>query len=210
MTLAADPDRAAKVLKLSERQRALALADNATLRDAPTMPAIDRYTGVLFDALDAGSLAPEARAWLHAHAFIQTALLGPVRALDAIPSYRLAAAASLPDLPPLKRHWGTATTEALDREVDGLVIDLRSEAYVALGPVPDGAVSTYVRVVTDAGDGTARALNHFNKKAKGQLTRALAETGPVLRAPADLVAWARGAGFDMRSGARTGETELVV
>src|SRR5690606_16747420 len=47
--LAADPDRAAKVLKLSERQRPAAIADNASLETAPTMPAIDRYTGVLYD-----------------------------------------------------------------------------------------------------------------------------------------------------------------
>ena len=53
------------------------------------------------------------------------------------------------------------------------VLDLRSEAYVALGPVPASVTSVYVRVVTrQRRDGAVRALNHFNKHAKGALVRA--------------------------------------
>ncbi len=207
--LAADPDRTAAVLKLSERQRSAAIADNAALRSGPTMAAMDRYTGVLFDALDAASLEPAGRAWLGRNAFIHTAPFGPVRAIDEIPSYRLAAGASLPGLPPLKRVWARAVTEALAHEARPLVIDLRSQAYVALGPVPSGVASTYIRVVMDQADGTTRALNHFNKKAKGVLTRRLAEERPGLRTIDELIEWAREAGLRMRSGATDGETELV-
>nr|WP_105567711.1 peroxide stress protein YaaA [Microbacterium halophytorum] len=210
VALAADPDRAARVLKLSERQRAAAVSDNASLLHSPTMAAIDRYTGVLFDALDASTLDAPARAWLGARAFIHTAPFGPVRALDPIPSYRLAAGASLPDLPPLKRLWAPAVTEALEREAHPLVIDLRSQAYVALGPVPEGLASTYVRVVTDTADGSTRALNHFNKKAKGEFARRIAVDRPELATADDLIAWAAGAGIRMRPGAARGETELVV
>ena len=60
------------------------------------MAAIDRYTGVLYDALDAASLDASARRWLGRHVLIHSAPLGPVGALDRIPAYRLGAAASLP------------------------------------------------------------------------------------------------------------------
>lgn len=208
VALAADPDACARVLKLSPRQLG-AIADNAALRTSPTMPAADRYTGVLFDALDAGTFDPAARSWLGAHVLIHTAPFGPVGALDAVPAYRLAAGTSLPGLPPLRRLWAEPTTAALSA-VAGLVIDLRSEAYAALGPVPETVASTYVRVVTEGPDGATRALNHFNKKAKGELTRLLCLRRPELASVADLIAWGSEAGVALRPGERPGETELVV
>lgn len=212
VALADDPGMAARVPRLSERQLPV-IADNAALREAPTMPAIDRYTGVLFDALSADTLDTAARRWLGTHALIHTAPFGPVGALDPIPGYRLAAGTALPGVPPLRRHWAEAVSTALT-ETPQPVIDLRSEAYVALGPVPSGLDSTYVRVVSDGPDGATRALNHFNKKAKGELVRRLAVDRPGLSSVDDLIAWAGTAGLSMRARTHHGrnrtETELVV
>lgn len=205
VALSADPDEAQRVLKLSARQRG-DIAHNAALRAAPTMPAVDRYTGVLYDALDAASLDAAARDWLGAHVRIHSAPFGPVGALDGIPVYRLAAGASLPGVAPLRRHWADATSAALAEAGEDLVLDLRSEAYVALGPVPATVPSVYVRVVTETG----RALNHFNKKSKGLLVRALAETRPRVHSVEELVAWASSNGRVIRTGGRSGEVELVV
>ncbi|MFT4052281.1 MAG: peroxide stress protein YaaA [Microbacterium sp.] len=208
VALCADEEAAARVLKLSARQRG-EIAVNRALRTAPTLPAIDRYTGVLFDALDAGVLPPAARRWLGAHVAIQSAPFGLVGALDAIPAYRLAAGTSLPGLPPLRRVWADATTAALAQRDPRFVLDLRSEAYAALGPVPGGIRQAYLRVVTEDGGGAVRALNHFNKHAKGDLVRRLATSRPRIASVATLLAWAREAGLEMRPGA-AGEVELVV
>jgi len=202
VALAGDPAQAQRVLKLSDRQ-AGEIEHNRMLRTAPTMPAADRYTGVLFDALDATSLAGPARRWLGAHVLIHSAPFGPIGALDRIPAYRLAAGTSLPGIRPLRRHWAEATSAALDD--GGFVLDLRSEAYVALGPIPDAVASEYVRVVTPTG----RALNHFNKKAKGELVRMLAVARPRLGSTPALLRWADGAGVVLRR-AETGILELVV
>ncbi|MDL9980493.1 YaaA family protein [Microbacterium sp. ASV49] len=209
VALSADAEEAARVLKLSERQRP-EIAVNAAMRTAPTMPAVDRYTGVLFDALDAGTLDAASRRWLGAHVLIHSAPLGPVGALDAIPSYRLAANTSLPGVAALKRHWAAAVTAAVAAASPSFVLDLRSEAYAALGPVPDGVPSRYVRVVAEGPDGTARALNHFNKHAKGALVRALAQARPRATTAAGLLRWAEEAGFVLRPGAAPGELDLVV
>ncbi|MFK0401487.1 YaaA family protein [Microbacterium sp. NPDC090225] len=207
--LAADEDHARRVLKLSARQ-AGDIAHNRMLRTATTMPAIDRYTGVLFDALDARSLSAASRRWLGEHVWIHSAPFGPVGALDGIPPYRLAAGTTLPGLIAMRRHWADATSAALAEAAPAFVLDLRSEAYTALGPIPSSVPSAYVRVVTDDGDGGARALNHFNKKSKGQLVRALAESRPRIGSVRSLLSWALKHDIVLR---RTGDDrvlELVV
>lgn len=207
VALSADEQAALKALKLSERQRG-EVAANAALRTAPTMPAVDRYTGVLFDALDAASLDDAARGWLGAHVMIHSAPFGPVSALDAIPAYRLAAGARLPGLAPLRRIWAEPVTAGIAAVAPAFVLDLRSEAYVALGPLPPGVDSAYVRVVSAGPDGTVRALNHFNKRAKGELVRLLATDRPVIPSAGALREWAESAGLQLRPGA-PGEIELV-
>ncbi len=208
IALSTDEDEAARVLKLSAKRRH-EIGDNAALRTAPTMPAIDRYTGVLFDALDAGSLDAAARSWLSRHVAIHSAPFGPIGALDGIPAYRLAAGTSVPGLPALRRVWADAVTSALSTWAPSFVLDLRSEAYAALGPVPPGVDGSYVRVVTGGGEGPVRALNHFNKHAKGELVRSLAMAAPRLDSLSDFVAWADDSGWVVREGA-PGEMDLVV
>jgi cytoplasmic iron level regulating protein YaaA (DUF328/UPF0246 family) len=203
--LAGDAALAQRVLKLSERQLG-EIAHNRALRVAPTMPAVDRYTGVLYDALGAASLPGEARDWLGRHVWVHSAPFGPVGALDQIPSYRLAAGASLPGVAPLRRHWAARVTAAIEQAQPRFVLDLRSEAYVALGPVPASVPSVYVRVVTAQG----RALNHFNKKAKGELVRALAEEQPRVNSFDTLRIWAAAREIELRADVKPGVVELVV
>lgn len=205
--LSADPSRAAQVLKLGPTQLH-EVAVNAVVRTSPTMAAVDRYTGVLYDALDAGSLDPAGRRWLGAHVLIHTAPLGPVGSLDRIPAYRLGAGAALPGAPPLRRLWSAPVSQAIAGMSPAFVLDMRSEAYAALGPVPASVRSVYVRVVSRDGNGAARALNHFNKHAKGAFVRALAEHRPRIGSLCALRSWAEGRGWTLREGSRPGEVEL--
>ncbi|MFT4137328.1 YaaA family protein [Microbacterium sp.] len=206
--LSADEDRAARVLRLGARQRG-EIADNAALRAAPTMAAVDRYAGVLYDALQARTLPAAARRWLGAHVLIHSAPFGPVGALDGIPPYRLAAGTALPGVPALRRLWAGAVTDALGGTGASFVLDLRSAAYAALGPVPADLPHEVVRVVTEGADGAVRALNHFNKHAKGAFVRALALDRPRIGSAAALERWASGAGWMLRHG-DGGAFELVV
>ena len=208
VALAGDPEAARRVLKLGVTQADEA-SINAHLRTGPTLPAVDRYTGVLYDALDAASLDTAARRWLGAHALIHSAPWGPVGALDRLPAYRLGAGASLPGIPPLRRVWADAVTTTL-AGTSAFLLDLRSEAYVALGPLPPGAASAYVRVVTEGPGGRVRALNHFNKHAKGAFVRALATQRPRVSSRAGLLRWADRAGWRLRDGEEPRILPLVV
>ena len=168
--LAQNPDQAAKALGLGKRN----LADieaNLELLTAPTMPALQRYTGVLYDALDFDSLSPAAIERAKEQLFIQSALFGLLPAMEQIPYYRLSAGSKLPGIN-LKQIW-TAAHEAVWPRMVGPILDLRSKSYVELNPVPAGRESRFVEVMDDSG----RALNHFNKKAKGVFVRAALEQG---------------------------------
>lgn len=208
VALSGDEEEAVRVLKLSAGQRG-EVAVNAALREGPTLSAVDRYTGVLYDALGAHALDAASRRWLGAHVLIHSAPFGPVGALDRIPAYRLAAGGVLPGVPPLRRHWADAVTAALAAAAPRFILDLRSEAYAALGPVPAGVGSAYVRVVTETDGGAARALNHFNKHAKGELVRALASERPRISSTEAFLRWADDAGHVVRPG-RPGEIDLFV
>ncbi len=205
VAVAADPVATAKALKVSAKQAHAASNANAMLRDAPALPAIERYTGVLFDALESATLAPAARAWVDENVFVHSAPFGPVVASDLLPDYRMSANATIAALGPLKRFWAAATTAALETIAGEFVLDLRSEAYVALGPVPAQATSVFARFVTDGPDGP-RALNHFNKKAKGELVRDLASTQARPASVHEIIEWGADNGWRMFET----DTELVV
>ncbi|PZQ91829.1 MAG: peroxide stress protein YaaA [Leifsonia xyli] len=203
--LARDPEASRVALKLGPTQAGEA-ERNRRIRRSPVLPALDRYDGVLYDALDAATLPDEARSFAHEHLAIASALFGLTRALDPIPAYRLSADSRMPGVS-LKQLW-TSPIAAVVAARPGLVLDLRSEAYAALGPAPRREDSVFVRVVTDAG-GRRRALNHFNKAGKGHLTRALLLAGIVHPDVASLTAWAAGEGIRLEPGA-PGELDLVV
>src|SRR3954447_21302611 len=146
------------------------IARNSALWTSPTMPAVQRYTGVLYDALDVGSMTRAQRARAGRRLAVGSALFGPARGDDPIPAYRLSAGSSLPGLPTLRALWRPALSPVL-AAVDELVVDLRSGSYAALAPVA-GAVT--VEVLSERPDGTRSVVSHFNKAHKGRVARLLA------------------------------------
>jgi cytoplasmic iron level regulating protein YaaA (DUF328/UPF0246 family) len=182
-------------------------ARNRVVTTSPTMAAIDRYDGVLFDELDAASLPGSARRFAAGHLAIASALFGLSAALDPIPGYRLSHDSRLPGTT-LGKIWRAPLAATLAADL-GLILDLRSEGYAALGPAPDRSDSVYVRVVSEGGDGRKRALNHFNKKGKGAFTRRLLLAEIDHPDVASLLAWASAEGIRLEAGA-PGEVELVV
>ncbi len=195
---------ASVALKLGPTQ-AHELERNRVLQIAPTMPALDRFDGVLFEGLGASTLSAHARAFAAGHLAIGSALFGLVRAEDRIPAYRLSPDSQLPRLP-LKPLWVRPLSAVLAAE-PGMILDLRSEAYAALGPRPVRLESWYLRVVSEGADGRRRALNHFNKKGKGEFTRALLEAAIDHADAGSLVAWASAVGIRLEA---SGDRELTL
>jgi len=194
--LSRDREASLSALKLGPRS-ADEVERNVLVQGSPTLRALERYTGVLYDPIGAQALTDEQWSWATEHVVVHSALFGLVGAADPIPAYRLSHDSRLPGAT-LKRRWREPVSTAL-AESGEFVVDLRSEGYVGLGPAPADR-SAFVRVVSDAG-GRRRALNHFNKKAKGLFVAALLQDRPELASPGDLHDWAAARGIRLEPGA---------
>jgi uncharacterized protein len=198
--LAADVTASRQALGISPRQDD-EVARNAALWRSPTLPALRRYTGVLFDALDAGSLHGAAAARARSRLVVGSALFGLLRADDPVPAYRLSAGSALPGRPTLVARWKPLLEPLLAVLASGeLVVDLRSGSYAALGRVP-GAVT--VNVLAERPDGTRAVVSHHNKAHKGRLARILAASRAEPVDAAGVAALARRAGLRVERPAPT-------
>lgn len=175
----------------------------AALRSAPTMPALLRYTGVLYEALDVPGLPRSARARAADRLLIASSLFGMVAGHDAVPAYRLSAGSALPGLPGLPAFWRPHLAAVMNN-LDRPIVDLRSGAYAAFAPIPD-AIS--VRVVTENAAGQRSVVSHFNKATKGLLARALVTSRAEIATIVAVARVARKAGLRVE---RTGPLSLEI
>jgi cytoplasmic iron level regulating protein YaaA (DUF328/UPF0246 family) len=191
-----NPRRAAEVLGLGPTQ-ADALAVDAALATEPAARADAVYTGVLFSALDLPSLDQDARARADASIAVASALFGLLRPSDRIPAYRLSGTVSLPRLGPVAGRWRPVLPGVIaDAAGEGLVVDLRSGTYVALGRPPAEIAdrTTSLRVLHEHG-GQRKVVSHFNKATKGRIVRDLLAAGADPRTVDDLESALRDLGW---------------
>ena len=176
---------------LDDSRRRVLRAARRGIADAPTLPAMQRYTGVLYRELDWASLPAPARRRGDSGVLIVSGLWGVVAPRDPIPDYKLKMSASLPRLGKLSTWWRPRLTAALaDHLRDCVVWDLLpNEHAAAWDPVAVAAKRRLaVRVVDDAG----RTVGHWNKLVKGALARRILVEG--LDDPAPLDGWVHGSG----------------
>jgi cytoplasmic iron level regulating protein YaaA (DUF328/UPF0246 family) len=186
------------------REAVWSASGNDEILKAPTMRAIDRYTGTLFGAIHGRGLkgtptehnnltaAEVSRA--KSTVLIQSAMFGLIPATDLIPEYKLSPSKSINGLN-LKKHWAQAHLAIWPRLTGGVIVDLRSKAYAELAPIPEDVEHFVVTVEVEYPDGARRTLNHFNKKAKGQLVRAALTAKKAPETIVELKACARRAGL---------------
>jgi cytoplasmic iron level regulating protein YaaA (DUF328/UPF0246 family) len=152
------------------------IARNLDLDRAPATPAREVYTGVLYDALDIGSLSPAAKRRAGRWVVVVSALYGAIRLGDAVAPYRLAMGVDLPGVGPLAKAWRPHLDAVLPHAAGkGCIVDCRSAAYVsAWTPGPDLA-DRWAAV-------TVPGASHMAKHTRGLVARHLLETGADPRA----------------------------
>ena len=147
----------------------------------PTLAAIDRYTGVLYGALDHRTLPAVSRRRLDRQVRILSGLWGVVAPADAIPDYKLKMGVALGRLGKLSTWWRPGVTAALAPEIAGRAVWdlLPNEHRAAWGPDLSGGAGSPLTVISvrfaDAvrrGDHVELvAVAHWNKLLKGALVR---------------------------------------
>jgi cytoplasmic iron level regulating protein YaaA (DUF328/UPF0246 family) len=175
--------------ELGGRREEILDALDPTLREAPTAPAAELYTGVLFKRLELPKLAARARRQV----LIASAFWGVVRPDDRIPHYRLPLKEKLDGIGPLAKFWRPVLAEALPDEEGELIVDMRSGAYSAMWK-PRRAELLPVRAFSES-NGERKAVSHMAKAVRGDVARALLEAKKAPADPEGAAAIAESAGF---------------
>lgn len=176
-SLAGGEGAAGRLLAARGPHLARALSEWDELDEAPTLAAEQRYTGVMWRALDPASLGPAARRRLRAWTLVPSGLWGVSALTDGLPPHRLRMGVSVPPLGPLAAFWRPLVSPVIGaRAGRGWVIDLLPDEHAAavdhdaLGP------ARLVRIDLVA-PGRGRAIGHAGKALKGALARAIVIAG---------------------------------
>jgi uncharacterized protein len=154
-----------------------AVAASATRKGAPTRPAMERYTGVLYKELDWASLTAAARRRGAMQVRVVSGLWGLVAPDDPIPHYKLKMSASLEGLGRLATWWRPRLAPVVAARVDGaLVWDLLPNEHEAA--MDWSLAAPAQRVTMRFVDGEGRTVSHWNKLLKGSLVRWLLTVQP--------------------------------
>ena len=144
--------------------------------DKPT-PAMNVYAGVLYQALDWGSLSPAAKKRGETALAIISAKYGVVRATQRIESYK-------------EKIDNKAMREPVAASLDpiktGLIVDCRSSTYKTVWHSPVD-ITVEVRVSTVV-DGVRTVVTHMSKKTRGEIARWLLQSRSMPKTPEDLYA----------------------
>lgn len=180
------------------------LAANAKVLTSRTMPAIERYAGIVYDGLAVDTLSAEARRIADTGVLIFSGLFGVLRGKDPVPAYRVPGKAVLPGLGIASTYWkpflDQALPELLGSARSGPIIDLRSTDYMAMWtPTPGLRERTVqIRVLSVRPDGSRGVVSYSSKLGKGKLAQALLEraaAGQVVSGAEDIAeAWLKQGG----------------
>lgn len=160
---------------------------NRRLHTEPSKPALEVYTGVLYDALGHESLSAHARDRARRTVVIISALWGAVTPADRIPAYRLSMGSKAAPRGTLAAWWRSELKPVLDDVSRGqLVIDCRSSTYAAAWKAPVENTVT-VRVERERG-GKRQVVSHMAKHYRGKVARTLLEAGDDPASPEEMAA----------------------
>lgn len=155
-----------------------ATAAGATVRRAPTMPAMERYTGVLYKELAWATLPAGARRRGERRVRIVSGLWGLVAPTDPVPHYRLKMSAAVGDLGRLASWWRPRLASLLAERATGAVVwDLLPNEHEAA--MDWSGCEPAQRITVRFLDAEGRTVSHWNKLLKGSLVRWLLTEQPA-------------------------------
>jgi cytoplasmic iron level regulating protein YaaA (DUF328/UPF0246 family) len=171
---------------------------NHDLPNKPVAPAMEVYTGVLFDAIGINSLSKSALKNFSRDAYVVSALFGLISVNDQIPAYRLSGSAKLPKVGSMASSWNEPVANVLG-SANAFIIDLRSGTYQKLGQIPAVAAPNAVvpRILQKMPSGPPKIVSHHNKATKGRIVRAIAQSGKALKSVDELAEVIAGLGADV-------------
>ncbi|MGC2939683.1 MULTISPECIES: YaaA family protein [unclassified Brevibacterium] len=161
---------------------------NTVLDEIPCAPALLTYSGVLYEAMDAGDLVAKAdgddslRERLR-DVQVFSALFGRVHGLDEIPAYRLAMKTDLGTLGKLTSFWKPVLAKSCPLDPAEVALDCRSSDYRSVWPGPHEQIVTMGAV--SVSEGKRRVVSHWAKFYRGEFAGRLLSDGRPLPGTVD-------------------------
>lgn len=163
----------------------LAKLNQTRFRDFADLPGADllrpaamAFAGDTYAGLEAASLDTDELDWAQDHLRILSGLYGLLRPLDGIQPYRLEMGSRLKTRkgPTLYAYWGARLAEALAAQAaqlstDTLVACASTEYFSAVDPAAHGLQVISPVFLEDRGDGDAKIVSFYAKKARGAMAR---------------------------------------
>jgi cytoplasmic iron level regulating protein YaaA (DUF328/UPF0246 family) len=181
----------------------------ASPRRAATLPALERYTGVLYGELDWHGLPRAARGRGEGQVRTVSGLWGLVAPTDPIPPYRLKMSASLDGFGRLSTWWRPRLSPVVADLTDGRPVwDLLPTEHAAAVDWSDASPTQ--RVTVRFVDARGATVSHWNKLLKGSLVRWLLIDRPSGPSAVADFRHPLGYGLDRRASSLDAEVATVV
>jgi len=135
-----------------------------------TMKAIERYTGVAFDYLQYETLSQEAQTYIDKHVILFSNLLGPVRASDLIPEYKLKQGEAVGEIKTEKFYHEHSADLVEEYLKDDEILDLRAGFYDKF--YKPSKPYTTLKFIKDG-----KVVSHWAKAYRGIVLREIAKAG---------------------------------
>ena len=138
---------------------------NQDIFNSKCVPAIERYTGVVYDHIDWSSLSKKAQEYMNQHIIIFSGLFGLLTPDTLIPDYKLKM-----NVLSLKNLWKPIISESLEGE--DIIFDLLPQVHRKAYTPTKNTIQIDFLVKKQ---GKTSAAGHFGKAVKGQFIRFLAQ-----------------------------------
>ena len=139
---------------------------NQDIFNSPCAPAIERYTGVVYEHISWSTLSDKAKKYMEKYVFIFSGLFGLLTPQTPIPDYKLKM-----NVLSLQHHWNPILTDTLNDE--DVIIDLLPQVHrKAYTPNKNSVIPVDFLIVSK---GKKTAAGHFGKAVKGEFIRHMAE-----------------------------------
>lgn len=134
-----------------------------------TLPAIERYSGVMFNAINYQTLDQKQKKNANEAILFIDGLFGLLKSGDLIPNYKLSISAKFSNIK-IDNYWKNILKKTLETEFqDKVILDILPQAHRKATDIQNNNI--YLINFFEIKNGKAKNAGHISKKLKGEFIR---------------------------------------